>query len=156
MTTAVRPERPQPHFGGPDPTTPPPPTDIDYLAVQRSDEFQALRRRMRRFAFPMSALFFGWYLAYVLLAAYAHDFMSRRLTGEITVGLVLGVLQFGTTILIMIGYQRYARRWIDPQVNSVHLRAAAIRAAAMQPAVVPKPITVARTTGADTPKVVWP
>jgi uncharacterized membrane protein (DUF485 family) len=140
LTTAVSPERPQPLFGGLDPTTPPPPTD--YLAVQRSDEFRTLRRRMRRFAFPVSALFFGWYLAYVLLAAYAHDFMSHRLTGEITVGLALGVLQFGTTILIMVGYQRYARRWIDPQVNAVHLRAAAIQAAALQP--VPTPARAVR------------
>jgi uncharacterized membrane protein (DUF485 family) len=127
LTTVVSPERPQPNFGGLDRTTPPPPTEIDFLAIQRSDEFVALRRRLRRFVFPISALFFGWYLCYVLLAAYAHEFMSRRLTGEITVGLVMGVLQFGTTILIMVGYQRYARRWIDPQVEAVRARADLMR-----------------------------
>lgn len=97
-------------------------SETDYIAIQRSDEFVLLRRRLRRFVFPMSALFFGWYLTYVLLAAYAHDLMSRRLTGEITVGLALGVLQFVTTILIMLGYLSYARARIDPQVAVVRAR----------------------------------
>jgi len=89
------------------------------VAIQRTDEFVALRHRLRRFVFPMSALFFGWYLCYVLLAAYAHGLMSHRLTGEITVGLVLGVAQFGSTILIMLGYLRYARTRIDPLVDAI-------------------------------------
>jgi hypothetical protein len=45
------------------------PGEIDFLAIQRSPEFAVLRRRLRRFVFPMSAAFFGWYLCYVLLAA---------------------------------------------------------------------------------------
>jgi uncharacterized membrane protein (DUF485 family) len=49
--------------------------------------------------------------------------MSHRITGQITVGLVMGVLQFCTTILIMIGYQRYARRHIDPQVAAIRGKA---------------------------------
>jgi len=109
-------DRTQPTFGAVDHHARPVLTDIDYIAIQRSDEFVALRRRLRRFVFPMSALFFGWYLSYVLLAAYAHDLMGHRLTGEITVGLALGVLQFASTILIMLAYLRYARTRIDPQV----------------------------------------
>jgi uncharacterized membrane protein (DUF485 family) len=120
LTTVVtNPDRPHATFGGVDHESRPAPTEIDFIAVQRSDEFVLLRRRLRRFVFPMSALFFGWYLCYVLLAAYAHGLMSRRISGEITVGLVLGVLQFVTTILIMIGYLRYARARIDPQVAAV-------------------------------------
>ncbi|HEY0639026.1 MAG TPA: DUF485 domain-containing protein [Pseudonocardiaceae bacterium] len=101
------------------PATPPEPHRLDYLAVQRSPEFAVLRRRLRRFVFPMSAVFLGWYLAYVLLAAYAHELMSRRLAGEITVGLALGVGQFASTVLIMLAYVRYARTRIDPQVALV-------------------------------------
>ncbi len=115
-------DRTQPTFGAVDHHAPPTLSDIDFIAIQRSDEFVTLRRRLRRFVFPMSALFFGWYLSYVLLAAYAHDLMSRRVTGEITVGLLLGVLQFVSTILIMLGYLRYARTRIDPQVATIRAR----------------------------------
>jgi uncharacterized membrane protein (DUF485 family) len=120
--TIPQPGRPSvsPTFGGI--TDPAPPGQIDYLAIQRSPEFAALRRSLRGFVFPMSLLFFGWYLSYVLLAAYAHDLMSQRIGGQITVGLVLGVAQFCSTILIMVGYLRYARRRIDPQVALIRNR----------------------------------
>ena len=117
MTTTL-----QPSFGNLDRRPVAPPPQIDFVTIQRSDEFVMLRRRLRRFVFPMSALFFGWYLCYVLLAAYAHDLMSHRLTGEITVGLAMGVLQFGSTILIMVGYLRYARARIDPLVAAIRGR----------------------------------
>ncbi len=113
-------------FGGitrPSSPTPAPPGAPDFVAIQNSPEFATLRRRFRSFVFPMSALFFLWYLTYVLLAAYARDFMSHRLVGSVNVGLVLGLAQFVSTVAITFGYVRYARNRIDPQV-------AAIRAAA--------------------------
>ncbi len=91
----------------------------NFAAIHDSPEFIALRRRFRRFVFPMAALFFAWYLTYVLLAAYAHGFMSHRLFGLVTVGLVLGLLQFVSTIAITIGYVRYARRHLDPRVAAI-------------------------------------
>ena len=68
----------------------PPDAETDYERVQRSPEFQALRRRFRAFVFPMTGLFLAWYLLYVLLAAYAPDFMGIRVAGNITVGLLFG------------------------------------------------------------------
>ena len=91
----------------------------DYPAIVDSAAFVALRKRFRRFVFPMTALFLAWYMTYVLLAAYAPGFMGVRLTGSVTVGLVLGVLQFVSTIAITWGYVRYARRAIDPQVAQI-------------------------------------
>jgi uncharacterized membrane protein (DUF485 family) len=102
---------------------PTPPGAPDFEAIQESPEFVALRRRFRRFVFPVTALFFLWYLTYVLLAAFARDLMSHRLAGSINVGLVLGLLQFVSTITITFCYVRYARKKLDP-------RAAAIRAGA--------------------------
>jgi uncharacterized membrane protein (DUF485 family) len=55
--------------------------------VQASTEFVELRRRFRRFVFPMTALFLAWYFLYVLLAAYAPGFMSTKVFGNINVGL---------------------------------------------------------------------
>ncbi|CCF62692.1 putative membrane protein involved in acetate transport [Nocardia cyriacigeorgica GUH-2] len=88
--------------------------------MQASPEFQELRTRLRRFVFPMTALFLTWYLVYVLLGAYAHDFMATTLFGNINVGLVLGLGQFVSTFVITGLYVRFANRELDP-------RAAAIR-----------------------------
>lgn len=99
----------------------------DFDAIHASPEFTALRRRFRRFVFPMAALFFCWYLTYVLLAAYAHDFMSHRLAGSVTVGLVLGLLQFVSTIAITVGYVRFARNKLDPQVAAIRAGAGVSR-----------------------------
>ena len=49
-----------------------------YEEVQRSPEFQGLRRRLRRFVFPMSAAFLLWYLLYVLLADHAVEIVADR------------------------------------------------------------------------------
>ena len=86
-----------------------------YVDVQRSDDFVELRRRFRRFVFPMTALFLAWYFLYVLLAAYAPEFMSELLFGNINVGLVAGFLQFITTFAITSAYVRYADKTLDPR-----------------------------------------
>ncbi|QRP51083.1 DUF485 domain-containing protein [Amycolatopsis sp. FDAARGOS 1241] len=96
----------------------------DYELIQRSPEFGALRRRFRRFVFPMSAGFFIWYLTYVVLAAYANDFMSTRVFGMVNVGMLLGLGQFLTTALITLVYVRFADREVDPRVAELRQRAA--------------------------------
>ncbi|WP_460700847.1 DUF485 domain-containing protein [Nocardia thraciensis] len=86
----------------------------DWARVHDSPEFQRLRRRFRVFVFPMTALFLAWYALYVLLADYAHDFMSTKVVGNINVGLILGLLQFVSTFVITGLYVRYADRRLDP------------------------------------------
>ena len=90
--------------------------------VQASPEFRALRRRLRRFVFPMSALFLGWYLTYVLLASYAKPFMATKVAGNITVGLVLGLLQFVSTFVITTLYVRFANKHLDPAAERIRAR----------------------------------
>lgn len=87
---------------------------IDYVAVQESDRFRQLKRTQRSFIFPMAAFFLIWYFAYVLLAAFATDFMSQRVWGDITVGLLLGLGQFVTTFAITTAYVSFANRKLDP------------------------------------------
>jgi uncharacterized membrane protein (DUF485 family) len=122
--TARTPERTRPGAGFGGITSEPATSDgapgaPDFAAIHDSPEFAALRRRYRLFVFPMAALFFLWYLTYVLLAAYARGLMSHRLFGLVTVGLVLGLLQFVSTAAITIGYVRYARRQLDPRVAAI-------------------------------------
>ncbi|MUM16649.1 DUF485 domain-containing protein [Mycobacterium sp. CBMA271] len=90
------------------------------LQIQASPEFQELRNALRRFVFPMAAFFLTWYGLYVVLGAFAHDFMAIKLIGNINVGLALGLGQFLTTFVITGLYVRFANRELDP-------RAAAIR-----------------------------
>jgi uncharacterized membrane protein (DUF485 family) len=94
------------------------PTD-KYLAVQRSDEFATLRRTLRRFIFPMTVAFFLWYALYVLLSAYARDFMGIKLIGNINVALVFGLLQFVTTFVIAWYYSWYAAHKVDPLADKI-------------------------------------
>lgn len=93
-----------------------------YQEVQASDEFADLRSRLRRFVFPMSAAFLVWYLAYVLLASYARDFMAIPVFGNINMGLIIGLLQFVTTFAITTLYVRYANKHLDPAAERIRLR----------------------------------
>ncbi len=92
----------------------PPTPSPDWEDIQQSAEFTELRRRMRGFVFPMTVAFLLWYLLYVLLSDYAHGFMSTKLFGNITVGLVFGLLQFVSTFVITYLYVRFANRRLDP------------------------------------------
>jgi uncharacterized membrane protein (DUF485 family) len=103
---------------------PPAPTrpaqhEPDYARIRGDADFVQLRRRLRRFIFPMSALFMGWYMTFVLLAAYAHAFMAKKVLGLINMGIVLGLAQFLSTLLIMWLYCRYAARTLDPAVADI-------------------------------------
>ena len=90
-----------------------------FVAVQASPEFQELRNRLRRFVFPMTAVFLIWYFAYVLLGAFAHDFMATKVWGDINVGILIGLGQFVTTFLITFIYVRFANRELDPRAEAI-------------------------------------
>ena len=91
----------------------------DFDAIQTSEEFRALKRRVTRFILPAMLLFLAWYVTFVLLSAYAADFMSTPLFGTVNVGLTMGFLQFATTIIITMTYARYSKKRLDPQVEKV-------------------------------------
>ena len=93
--------------------------DIDYIAVERSERFRTLKRTQRSFIFPLAAFFLIWYFAYVILAAFATDFMGQRVWGDITVGLLLGLGQFVTTFAITMAYVSFANRKIDPLATEI-------------------------------------
>ena len=92
----------------------PPLPETGYTSIQQTPEFAELRSRFRRFVFPLTALFLVWYFLYVLLSSYAPEFMAHKLFGNITTGLVLGLLQFVSTFAITMLYARWADRTFDP------------------------------------------
>ncbi|MGP9500688.1 DUF485 domain-containing protein [Specibacter sp. AOP5-B1-6] len=105
---------------------------VDFAAEQSSVEFQELRKSHRNFVFPVAIGFLVWYFAYVLLAAYAHDFMSIKVWGNMNIGLIMGLLQFVTTFGITTWYVTYANRKLDPQAAVIRTRLESQIAAADQ------------------------
>ncbi|PZT77128.1 MULTISPECIES: DUF485 domain-containing protein [unclassified Streptomyces] len=101
-TTATVSGRGAPRGGGPSAA------DI-YLEVQRSEAFQEVRRRYRRFVAPATAAFLVWYLAYVVTAVTAPGLMARPVAGAVNVAMVVGLGQFLTTFLLTGAYARHAR-----------------------------------------------
>ncbi|AEV89168.1 hypothetical protein ACWT_8161 [Actinoplanes sp. SE50] len=97
-----------------------PATPERYLEVQNSDEFGRLRHTLRRFIFPTTVAFILWYALYVLLSAYARDFMAIKLVGNVNVALLFGLLQFVSTFVIAWYYARFAARRIDPVADDIH------------------------------------
>ena len=100
----------------------PMPSGAQFQEIQDSPEFQELRSRLRRFVFPMSAVFLLWYFAYVMLGAFAHDFMATRVWGDINVGLLVGLGQFLTTFIITAIYVRWANRDLDPRAEAIRAK----------------------------------
>ncbi|XGX80289.1 hypothetical protein LQK93_03121 [Terrabacter sp. BE26] len=89
------------------------------VAMQDSPEFAQLRSKFRRFVFPLTALFLAWYFLYVLLSVFAKGFMGTRVAGNVTWGLILGLLQFVSTFVITMVYARWADRVFDPEAEAL-------------------------------------
>ncbi len=58
--------------------------------------------------------FLAWYLLYVVLSNWAHDFMSTKVVGNVNLALVIGILQFVTTFVLAWMYSRYSTAKLDP------------------------------------------
>lgn len=91
----------------------------DSEKAHASEPFQRLTATQRGFVFPLGSAFLLWYFAYVLLADYAHEFMSTRVFGFINIGLLLGLAQFITTFAITTWYVSHANRRVDPLADEI-------------------------------------
>ncbi|MGR6966897.1 DUF485 domain-containing protein [Geodermatophilus sp. URMC 61] len=97
-------------------------TPEEYAQAQASPEFIELKRRFRRFAFPMTVAFLAWYLLYVLLSTYAPDFMATPVFGNVNLGILLGLAQFVTTFVITHLYVAHANKRTDPIADEMRNR----------------------------------
>ena len=64
-------------------------------------------------------MFLLWYSAYVILGAFAHDFMATKVWGDINIGLIIGLGQFVSTFIITAIYVRFANRELDPRAKAI-------------------------------------
>jgi uncharacterized membrane protein (DUF485 family) len=81
--------------------------------TQQSEEFKTLKGRFRRFSFPMTIAFLAWYFIFVLLMTFARDWVSTPVFGNINIAMVLALLQFVSTLVIVIAYDMYSHRKLD-------------------------------------------
>jgi uncharacterized membrane protein (DUF485 family) len=88
--------------------------DIDWEAIEASPEFQELVRTRRSFVVPGTIFFLSWYMGFIVLAAYAEDFMSKSVYQGLTVGYCLALTQFVMVLVLGIMYLRRADKVYDP------------------------------------------
>ncbi|MFB9661718.1 DUF485 domain-containing protein [Glycomyces mayteni] len=94
---------------------PPEVSEADIAAMHDDPRFVELKRTLFRFTVPVLLAALAWYLVYVLLSAYARDFMGIVLFGNINLGLVLGLSQFAVTFYVTWAYNRFTARKFDTQ-----------------------------------------
>jgi uncharacterized membrane protein (DUF485 family) len=88
--------------------------DVDWDEIERSPEFQELVRRRKAFVVPGTIFFLAWYMGFILLVAYAEDFMSRRVYEGLTVGYCLALTQFVMVLVLGLLYLRKSDNEFDP------------------------------------------
>jgi uncharacterized membrane protein (DUF485 family) len=93
--------------------------NVDWEAVEQTEEFQELVASRRRFVLPATAFFLAWYLGFILLAGYAPDFMADSVYEGLTVGYVLALTQFVMVGVLGLMYLRRARNTFDPLADKV-------------------------------------
>lgn len=92
---------------------------LDWEAIERSPEFQELVTRRRSFVLPATIFFLAYYMAFILLAGYAEDFMASSVYEGLTVGYVLALTQFVMVLALGVVYLRRADREYDPLAQRV-------------------------------------
>ncbi|PWH06623.1 hypothetical protein DEO23_06650 [Brachybacterium endophyticum] len=89
------------------------------IAVQQSEDFQRLRRSFLSFIVPLTVLFLAWYLLYVILAGWTHEFFAIKVFGNVNVGLLFGFGQVITTFAITMFYRSWADKRYDPHAEAI-------------------------------------
>src|SRR4051812_15633084 len=92
---------------------------VDWDAIERSPEFQELVHRKRAFVVPATIFFLSYYMAFILLAGYAPDFMGSSVYEGLTVGYCLALTQFVMVLALGIMYLKRADREYDPLAQRV-------------------------------------
>lgn len=88
--------------------------DYDWDAAERSPEFRDLVAARRRFVLPATIFFLAWYFGFILLTAYAEDFMSESVYQGLTVGYTLALTQFVMVAVLGVLYLKRSEKVFDP------------------------------------------
>src|SRR5215211_8209301 len=91
-----------------------PGAQIDWREIEDSPEFQELVRKRRAFVLPGTIFFLAWYMGFILLTAYAEDFMAERVYEGLTVGYCLALTQFLMVLVLGLMYLKRSASTYDP------------------------------------------
>ncbi|MFD9435284.1 DUF485 domain-containing protein [Streptomyces sp. NPDC060002] len=91
---------------------------------RHSADLAALRSAYRVLRRVSTFTALGSFVVYVVLSCYATGLMGARITGELSLGMALGILQLLVTFAAVFSYGRSARRSVDPLAHAVRERAA--------------------------------
>jgi uncharacterized membrane protein (DUF485 family) len=90
----------------------------EYQSLRNDDsDFRELRQAHRSFGVKKMLLGVGSFLLYVLLSCFTPGLMDLPVFGHITVGLVLGLLQFVVMAVVARLYAVHRRTQIEPLVG---------------------------------------
>jgi uncharacterized membrane protein (DUF485 family) len=87
---------------------------LDTAGVVDDSELEALAGRRFRVAMSLTGAMLVVYFGFILLIAFAKDFMAREITEGLTVGIALGVLVILATWALTWTYVRWANRVYEP------------------------------------------
>ena len=71
-------------------------------------------RKRKSFVLPGTIFFLAWYMGFILLTAYAEDFMSRSVYEGLTVGYCLALTQFLMVLVLGLLYLRKSAERVRP------------------------------------------
>ena len=88
--------------------------NIDWEAIEKTPAFQELVHKRKAFVLPATIFFLAWYMGFILLTAYAEDFMSDRVYEGLTVGYCLALTQFLMVLVLGLMYLKRTANVFDP------------------------------------------
>jgi uncharacterized membrane protein (DUF485 family) len=94
-------------------------SEEDWAEIERSPEFQRLAADRRRFVVPALAVFALWFGGFIVLAAWAQDFMNSKIVSGFTVAYAAALSLIVMTWLIAWAYMRVSNSRLDGQAEHV-------------------------------------
>jgi uncharacterized membrane protein (DUF485 family) len=92
---------------------------VDWHGIERSEEFRELVKKRRSFVVPATIFFLAYYMAFIIVAGYAPDFMGESVYQGLTVGYCYALTQFVMVFVLGIWYLRKADKEFDPLADAV-------------------------------------
>jgi uncharacterized membrane protein (DUF485 family) len=92
---------------------------VDWSGIERSKEFRELVKKRRSFVVPATIFFLTYYMAFIIVAGYAPDFMGESVYEGLTVGYCYALTQFVMVFVLGIWYLRKADKEFDPLADAV-------------------------------------
>jgi uncharacterized membrane protein (DUF485 family) len=92
---------------------------VDWDGIERSEEFRELVKKRRSFVVPATIFFLAYYMAFIIVAGYAPDFMGESVYEGLTVGYCYALTQFVMVFVLGIWYLRKAEKEFDPLADAV-------------------------------------